>query len=78
MWLWKHAPQKSCWLTQKRLFGSGGNQYTSREDLRGAELTYYKYYYEELSKKEAQHVAEQELSQSRKTVSMCGAGKAPP
>ena len=63
---------KQRWETQRKLFGSnaGGLHATSQEDLRGAELTYFKYLYEVISKGEAIKVAEQEFKQAQKTVSM--------
>lgn len=61
------------WATQKRLFGGNdtrGLRATTAEDLRGARLTYERYVEEYVSKAEAIRVAEQELNQARKTLSM--------
>ena len=63
---------KQRWETQRKLYGSnaGGMRATSQEDMRGAELTYFKYVYEVISKTEAIKVAKQEVIQAQKTVSM--------
>jgi WD40 repeat protein len=58
--------------TAKKLFGSGGGgmRAISQEDLRGAQLTYTRYVEEAVSKGQAIKVAEQELIQAKKTVTM--------
>src|SRR5262249_9873163 len=58
--------------TQERLMrgGKGGLPATTMEDYRGALLTYNRYVEEAVSKEQAVKVAEQELAQARKTLSM--------
>jgi WD40 repeat protein len=58
---------KKRWETQQRLYNLHGSA-TSLEELRGAELTYWRYVYEAKSKVEAIRVAEQELAQAKKIV----------
>ncbi len=52
------------WMTQKYLRASNVKA-ASEEDLRGAELTYYRYVYETKGKEEAIHVAQEELNQAK-------------
>jgi WD40 repeat protein len=59
---------KKRWETLERLRAT--NFAVSVEELRGAELTYYRYVYEAESKVEAIHVAEEEENQARKTLDM--------
>jgi WD40 repeat protein len=63
------------WLTQQKLWGSGGGTRgglvaTSEEELRGAQLTYVRYRYEVQSKEQAIIVAKEELAQANKTDEM--------
>ena len=54
-------------LTQRTLY-SQLHSATSKEDLRGAELTYNRYVYETVSKVEAIKVAQEELNQAKTTL----------
>ncbi len=56
--------------TQYKLRHDGKGLATSKEDVRGAELTYFRYVSEEVSKKAGIKVANEELSQAVKTVEM--------
>jgi len=57
--------------TAKKLVGAGDKLAAiSKEDLRGALLTFSRYFEEALSKAEAINVAEQELKQARKVLEM--------
>jgi WD40 repeat protein len=61
------------WETAKKLYANtsgGGRPAISLEDLRGADLTYNRYREEAVSKKAAIQVAEQELIQAKKTLTM--------
>lgn len=55
--------------TQKKL-QTAGRMATSIEEVRGAQLTYYRYISETESKMQGKEVAQQEWNQARKTVSM--------
>jgi WD40 repeat protein len=61
---------KARWDTQLKLFNSGNRGATSLEDVRGAQLTYVRYYYEEISKNQAIQVAKEDVNQSQITVDM--------
>jgi WD40 repeat protein len=60
---------KARWDTQVKLKAQVGGA-TSTEDVRAAQASYEKAYYEAVSKREAIAVAEQEVNQARKTLEM--------